>query len=168
MDLPRRPSVDEKLDLGYEIIEQLLLHGKPLTDNQIDRYTKMWIANRRWHETYFAVKMAHKALERSLKLLSECRRNNRIPIAVIQQVCLSSKPSVDVYNSLTVRLVKEKIMSPDVWRGIKDDKIPEFSKVLEFAVPHFLNDKTKNLNEIQENHTDSWNGINEGAYEKSI
>ena len=141
MDLPKKPSVDEKLDLGYEIIEQLLLHKKPLTDEQIDKYTKMWIANRRWHVTYFSMKMAHKALEKNLKLLSQCDINSKIPISVIQQVCLSSKPSVDVYNSVIVRLVKEKMMSPDVWKGINKEKIPEFKKVLKMAVPHFLHEK---------------------------
>ena len=113
IDLPRRPSIDEKLDLGYEIIEQLLLHKKPLTDEHIERYSTMWIADRRLQKTYYSKKLAHNALMETLDSLSECKPSEPVPEAVVKRLCLCSRASVTNYNSLIVKVFKERVRNPD-------------------------------------------------------
>jgi hypothetical protein len=113
MDFPRKPSTDEKLDLGYEIIEQLLLHREPLTDEQINRYSKMWIANRKYNENYYSIKLAHNALKESMQILSRCKCNEPVPEAAVQQLCLCSRPSVTNYTSRIMSLIRERMLEHD-------------------------------------------------------
>jgi hypothetical protein len=110
MESPRKPTTQEKLDLGYEIIEQLLLHQEPLTDDQIDRYVIMWVADRRLQLTYYSRKLAYRALIINLEMVSGCGDPERVPIAIIKALCCCSRHSVHNYNRHVVKAVKAKVL----------------------------------------------------------
>jgi hypothetical protein len=109
MQKPRRQSTEEKLDLGYEIIEQLLRHQEPLTDDQIDRFSRMWISDRGLQVTYYSMKLAHRVLESHLESIRKCTDPNRVPLEIIKNLCRCSLPSVNNYNSLIVKTVKARV-----------------------------------------------------------
>jgi len=132
----KKPTVQERLDIGFEIMECLLIKKKPLSDELVHRYARIYIKSNftRIRPEYY--KNAYNNLDRIVDLLSRC--TPPVHFLVMKDVCMCSSESMKLYNSIIMTPLRKRIMHPDIWKTFEICEIPRFEKVLVYAVTNRL------------------------------
>ena len=119
------PNTLEKLDIGFEIMEQLLIKEEPLTEDQIIRYMKIWKKGCNPSTNYHA---ARQYLCRIVTLLSRCQLP--VPMGVAEQVCMCSSFSLKQYNWDVLHPIRIRVMGRQIWEEIPLEKVPKFDNLM--------------------------------------
>jgi len=137
----KKPTVQERLDIGFEIVECLVIYKKPLPDELIARYLVVWRDSKGGHTTY---RNARQYLDKMVDLLSRCVQP--VPRLVMEQVCMCSSESIKLYNSLLLTPIRLKVMSREIWDSFEAYEMPRFEDVMIYAVTHKLVDEITKIN----------------------
>ena len=132
----KRTVVCECLDVGFEIMECLLIYNKPLTEEQIYRYARAWLRAKRKDVTIDNCREAIGEVKVRINLISRCTLP--MPRSVIEQVCFCGPTSVKSYNKAIVDPISQMLLDSEMWDEIGQH--PKIEQLLERIVPYMINE----------------------------